>query len=46
MKVLIDTSVIVAALIDYHPEHKKSVSWLQKAINKKNTGIYICPLSG
>ena len=35
MKVLIDTSVIIAALVNSHPEHKRSVSWLQKAVNKK-----------
>ena len=35
MKALIDASVIVAALINSHPEHKKSIVWLQKVINKQ-----------
>ena len=39
MKVLIDTSVIVAALIDSHPEHKKSVCWLQKAVKRQIQGF-------
>ena len=39
MKVLIDTSVIVAALVNSHPEHRRSVAWLQKVINKQILGF-------
>ena len=35
MKVLFDTSVIVAALIKSHPKHEECISWLQRAKTKK-----------
>jgi predicted nucleic acid-binding protein len=31
MKVLFDTSVLVAAVIEDHPEHKRCLPWLQRA---------------
>ncbi|MCD4669588.1 MAG: PIN domain-containing protein [Actinomycetia bacterium] len=39
MKVLFDTNVIVAAFINSHPEHKRSLPWLQKAVKKKIEGL-------
>jgi len=29
MKVLLDTSVLVAAMVEAHPAHEKSLPWLQ-----------------
>jgi predicted nucleic acid-binding protein len=31
MKVLFDTSVLVAAVVESHPEHKRCLPWLQRA---------------
>ena len=31
MKILFDTSVIIAAIIEPHPKHNKALPWLQKA---------------
>ncbi len=39
MKVLFDTNVIVAAFINSHPEHRRSLPWLQKAVKKKIEGL-------
>ena len=35
MKVLLDTSVLVAAMVEAHPDHKRALPWLQHA--KKGT---------
>ena len=35
MKVLFDTSVVVAAFINSHPAHRRSLPWLQKAVKKQ-----------
>jgi predicted nucleic acid-binding protein len=34
MKVLLDTSVLVAALVEPHPEHLRALPWLTKAKSK------------
>ena len=39
MKVLFDTSVVVAAFINFHPAHNRSLSWLQKAVKKQIEGL-------
>ena len=39
MKVLFDTNVIIAAFINSHPGHRRSLPWLQKAVNKKIEGF-------
>ena len=39
MKVLFDTNVIVAAFINSHPEHRRSLPWLQKAVKKQIEGL-------
>ena len=39
MKVLFDTSVIVAATIEAHPKHKVSLPWLQKVKKGEVEGI-------
>ena len=35
MKILFDTSVLVAALVESHPMHKRSFPWLKQAIAKE-----------
>ena len=35
MKILFDTSVLVAALVESHPAHKKAFPWLKKATAKE-----------
>jgi len=42
MKVLFDTSVLVAALVKTHPMHKKSVSWLKRAKTGEVAMIISC----
>jgi predicted nucleic acid-binding protein len=36
MKVLLDTSVLVAALVEPHPEHKRSFPWLSGTKSKSS----------
>lgn len=39
MKVLLDTSVLVAAMVESHPAHEKSLSWLQRIKKGSDTGL-------
>lgn len=39
MKVFFDTSVIIAAFINVHPKHEKSLRWLQRVKKKEIEGI-------
>ncbi len=39
MKVLLDTSVLVAALVEPHPEHQRALPWLTKAKSKSNEAL-------
>ena len=39
MKILFDTSVLVAAIIKSHSSHKFALPWLQKIRNKTDKGI-------
>jgi predicted nucleic acid-binding protein len=39
VKVLFDTSVIVAAIIEAHPRHEESLPWLQKVKNNEIEGV-------
>jgi len=39
MKVLFDTSVLVAALLDSHPHHARAFPWLAKAKRKEIEGF-------
>lgn len=39
MKVLFDTNVVVAAFINFHPAHRRSLTWLQRAVKKKIEGL-------
>lgn len=39
MKVFFDTSVIIAAFINAHPGHEKSLHWLQRVKRKEIEGI-------
>ena len=42
MKVLLDTSVLVAAMIEAHPAHERALSWLQRAKGKEITAAVAC----
>lgn len=39
MKVLLDTSVLVAAMIEAHPAHEKSLLWLQRIKQGSDSGL-------
>lgn len=39
MKVLLDTSVLVAAMVESHPAHEKSLPWLQRIKKGSDTGL-------
>lgn len=39
MKVLLDTSVLVAAMVEAHPEHERALPWLQRARRGEITAI-------
>ena len=39
MKVLLDTSVLVAAVIEAHPMHRVALPWLQRAKAKSDSGL-------
>ena len=38
MKILLDTSVLVAAMVESHPEHERAFPWLKRIIDGKNEG--------
>jgi len=39
MKVLLDTSVLVAAMVEVHPGHHRALPWLQRAKRRELTAI-------
>ncbi len=39
MKILLDTSVLAAAIIEAHPAYETAFPWLQKVKNKKAAGV-------
>ncbi len=39
MRIFFDTSVLVAALVERHPNHAKAFSWLQKVRDKGSKGF-------
>ena len=39
MKVLLDTSVLVAAMVEAHPVHEKSLHWLQRIKKGSDSGL-------
>jgi len=39
MKVLLDTSVLVAAMIEAHPAHEKALPWLQRIKQGADSGL-------
>ena len=39
MKVLLDTSVLVAAVVEAHPMHSVALPWLQRAKDKVDEGL-------
>lgn len=42
MKVLLDTSVLVAAMVEVHPGHAQALPWLQRAKRKEVTAVVAC----
>ncbi len=39
MKILLDTSVLVAAMIETHPAHTRALPWLQRVKSGSDTGL-------
>jgi predicted nucleic acid-binding protein len=39
MRVLLDTSVLVAAIVEAHPMHEKALPWMQRAKAGTHEGI-------
>lgn len=39
MKVLLDTSVLVAAMVEVHPAHERALPWLQRAKHREDTAF-------
>ncbi len=39
MKILLDTSVLVAAIVEAHPAHKLTLPWLQRVKTKEDIGV-------
>lgn len=39
MKILLDTSILVAAIVEAHPAHESALPWLQRVKNNGDTGI-------
>jgi len=39
MRILLDTSVLVAAMVEAHPAHLQALPWLQKAKDSTYTGL-------
>ena len=39
MRILLDTSILVAAMVEAHPRHTSALPWLQRAKNQADTGL-------
>jgi len=39
VKILLDTSVLVAAMIEAHPAHVRALPWLQRIKQRKDSGL-------
>lgn len=39
MKVLLDTSVLVAGMVEAHPHHEQGLSWLKRAVAGELVGV-------
>lgn len=39
MRILLDTSVLVAAMVEAHPAHERSLIWLKRVTNASDTGL-------
>jgi len=39
MKILLDTSVLVAAMVESHPEHERAFPWLKCIVDRKDQGF-------
>jgi predicted nucleic acid-binding protein len=39
VSILLDTSVLVAAMVEAHPRHTSALPWLQRAKSKAETGL-------
>jgi len=42
MRVLLDTSVLVAAMVEAHPHHDRALPWLQRVKHKEITAVITC----
>jgi len=42
MRVLLDTSVLVAAMVEAHPDHARALPWLQRAKRKEIAALVAC----
>ena len=39
MRILLDTSVLVAAMVEAHPAHERTLPWLQRVKTETDTGL-------
>ena len=39
MKILLDTSVLVAAMVESHPEHERAFPWLKRIVDRTDEGF-------
>lgn len=39
MKILLDTSILVAAMVEAHPAHAKAIPWLKRVTDRSDTGL-------
>jgi predicted nucleic acid-binding protein len=39
VKILLDTSVLVAALVDAHPAHERGMSWFKRVVSGTDKGL-------
>lgn len=39
MKILLDTSVLVAAMVEAHPAHQRALTWLKRVIDGPDRGL-------
>ena len=39
MKVLLDTSVLVAAIVEAHPRHERGLAWLKRVVTGQDQGV-------
>jgi predicted nucleic acid-binding protein len=45
MRILLDTSVLVAAMIEAHPMHERALPWLQRVQDGQDVGLTVVTLN-